>query len=225
MIDTDITRIESSGANCYLVNTKDGFVLIDTGYARDRGAIDAALAEAGCDNLRLVILTHGDFDHVGNSAHLRERFGCRIIMHQSDLGMVEKGDIFWNRDMGPVKRAFGRLFVVFKRLGLDKADRFSPDGLMEGGQSLSELGFEATVHHLPGHSKGSIGLLTAGGHFFCGDLFTNVSSPKKSTLVSNRDDYAASLEAIQQLDIKTVYPGHGTPFSQEALSGIFQEEN
>jgi hydroxyacylglutathione hydrolase len=225
MNNTGITRIESNGVNCYLVKTETGFVLIDTGYAKDRGVIDAALAEAGCENIRLIVLTHGDFDHAGNAAHLRQLFGCRIIMHGSDLGMVERGDIFWNRDMGSVMRAFGRLFLFFKRMGIDKADRFSPDLLVEGGESLREFGVEATVHHLPGHSKGSIGLLTAEGHFFCGDLFTNVSSPKKSTLISNREDYTKSLETIQQLDIRTVYPGHGTPFSQEALSDIFQEEN
>ena len=225
MNDTDITRIESSGVNCYLVRTGKGFVLIDTGYAKDRSIIDAALSEAGCEDLRLVVLTHGDFDHVGNSAHLRQRFGCRIIMHRSDVGMVERGDLFWNRDMGPIKRAFGRLFMFFKRMRLDEVDRFSPDLLVEEGESLEEAGFEATVHHLPGHSKGSIGLLTAGGQFFCGDIYTNVSSPRMSTLVSNSEDFAKSLEIIRHLDIHTVYPGHGTPFSQEALSDIFQEEN
>ena len=220
----DITKIESGRANCYLVRTEHGFVLIDTGYAKDREIIDEALAQAECDELQLIVLTHGDFDHVGNAAYLRERFGCMIAMHQSDVNMVETGDMFSNRGMGRLKEAFVKVFAFFMRIRLDKADRFSPDVLVEDGQSLAGLGFKATVHHLPGHSRGSIGLLTDQGHFFCGDLFTNVSSPKKSTLVSNHDDYAKSMEVIQHLDIKTVYPGHGTSFSQDALSDIFQEE-
>ncbi len=225
MNNAHITRIESGNANCYLVKTKDGLVLIDTGYAKHRDIMDAALAEAGCDDIRLIILTHGDFDHVGNCAYLKERFGCRVAMHNDDVGMVEKGDMFWNREMGRVKRAIGKLFTLVMRIGLDEDDMFSPDILLKDGQSLTEFGFDATVHHLPGHSKGSIGLLTADGDFFCGDVLTNVSMPKRSTLISNRDDYIRSLESIQSLDIQTVYPGHGSPFHREALSSIFQEED
>jgi len=225
MNDTYITKIGSGGVNCYLNKVKDGFVLIDTGYAKHRDIIDAALAKAGCDTLNLIILTHGDFDHVGNCAYLRERFGCRVAMHSDDVGMVERGDMFWNREMGRAKRAFGKLFTLVMRIKLDEEDMFSPDILLKDRQSLTEFGFEATVHHLPGHSKGSIGLLTAYGDFFCGDVFTNDPSPKKSNLLSNPGDYTKSLERIQSFDIQTVYPGHGLPFHRNALSNIFQEED
>ncbi|MHA3964815.1 MAG: MBL fold metallo-hydrolase [Candidatus Thorarchaeota archaeon SMTZ1-45] len=223
MTDTYITRIESGGVNCYLLKVKDGFVLIDTGYANYRDIIDAALAKAGCNTLNLIILTHGDFDHVGNCVYLRRKFGCKVGMHADDVGMVEKGDMFWNRDMGRVKRTIGRLFTLIMRIRLDEVDMFSPDILLKDGQSLTEFGFDATVHHLPGHSKGSIGLLTADGDLFCGDVFTNVSMPKGSDLLSNRNEYIKSLERIQRLDIQTVYPGHGQPFSRSAFSNIFQE--
>lgn len=58
----------------------------------------------GCKqgNLRLIILTHGDFDHVGNANHLHERFGAKIVMHNGDSGMVERGDMFWNRRKGNI---------------------------------------------------------------------------------------------------------------------------
>ena len=225
MNDTHITRIESSGVNCYLVKTKEGFILIDTGYAKDRDIIDAALAKAGCDSLNLIILTHGDFDHVGNCAYLRKKFSCKVAMHADDVGMVEKGDMFWNREMGRAMRAIGKLFILIKRIRLDEVDMFSPDIFLKDRQYLTEFGFDATVHHLPGHSKGSIGLLTTDGDLFCGDIFTNVSMPKGSELLSNQNDFARSLEKIQSLDIQTVYPGHGSPFNRNALSNIFQETN
>jgi glyoxylase-like metal-dependent hydrolase (beta-lactamase superfamily II) len=225
MNNTYITRIESGGVNCYLIKVKDGFVLIDTGYAKYRDIIDAALDEAGCDTLNLIILTHGDFDHVGNCAYLRKKFDCGVAMHTDDVGMVEKGDMFWNREMGRAKRAIGKLFTLIMRIRLDDEDMFSPDIFLKDRQYLTEFGFDATVHHLPGHSKGSIGLLTADGDLFCGDVFTNVSMPKESDLLSNRNDYIKSLERIQSFDIQTVYPGHGLPFHGKALSNIFQEVN
>ena len=223
MTDTYITSIEAGGVNCYLIKVKDGFVLIDTGYAKHRDIIDEALAKAGCDALNLIILTHGDFDHVGNCAYLRKKFGCKVAMHTDDVGMVEKGDMFWNREMGRAKRAIGNLFTLIMRIRLDDEDMFSPDIFLKDRQYLTEFGFDATVHHLPGHSKGSIGLLTTDGDLFCGDVFTNVSIPKESDLLSNRNDYTKSLVRIQSLDIQTAYPGHGLPFPRNALSNIFQE--
>ena len=225
MNDSPITKIESGGVNCYLIKVKNGSILIDTGYAKYREIIDTALTEAGCDDLRLILLTHGDFDHVGNSTYLRERYGCRIAMHSDDVGMVERGDMFWNREICRAKRAIGKLFTLVMRIRLDEEDMFSPDILLKDGQSLREFGLDATVYHLPGHSKGSIGLLTADGDFFCGDLFTNVSTPKRSDLLSNQDDYSKSLQCIQGLDIRAVYPGHGSPFDKDALSQIFLEDN
>ena len=225
MTDTYITSIEAGRVNCYLIKVKDGFVLIDTGYAKYRDIIDTALAKAGCDSLNLIILTHGDFDHVGNSAYLSKKYGCKIAMHADDVGMVEKGDMFWNREMGRAMRAIGKLFILIKRIRLDEVDMFSPDIFLKDRQYLTEFGFDATVHHLPGHSKGSIGLLTSDGDLFCGDVLTNVSMPKESDLLSNRSDYIKSLERIQSLDIQTVYPGHGLPFHRNALSNIFQEVN
>ena len=90
--------------NCYLVETDTGFVLIDTGGANKRAELEKELVSAGCQpgNLQLIVLTHGDFDHTGNAAYLRQKFGAQIAMHQDDAGMAERGDMFWNRKSGNV---------------------------------------------------------------------------------------------------------------------------
>ena len=73
--------------NCYLVRTSDGFILIDTGRTNKRGVIEKELEKAGCqpENLALIVLTHGDFDHCGNAAYLRKKFGTQIAMHKAIL--------------------------------------------------------------------------------------------------------------------------------------------
>ncbi|HWR70506.1 MAG TPA: MBL fold metallo-hydrolase, partial [Dehalococcoidia bacterium] len=55
--------------NCYLIETDSGFVLIDTGASNRRKDIEKELESAGCKpgDLKLIILTHGDFDHMGNA--------------------------------------------------------------------------------------------------------------------------------------------------------------
>jgi hydroxyacylglutathione hydrolase len=53
--------------NCYLIKTEAGYVLIDTGSSNQRAALEHELHNAGCQpgNLKIIVLTHGDFDHTG----------------------------------------------------------------------------------------------------------------------------------------------------------------
>ncbi len=202
--------------NCYLVRAADGFILIDTGMAGRRGAIERQLENAGCrpGNLKLIVLTHGDFDHSGNAAYLGKKFGAPIAMHADDAGMVERGDMFWHRHRPNVlmRAASGLLF----RLG--QADRFEPDVRIGEGFALSTYGFDATVLHLPGHSSGHIGILTADGDLFCGDLLGNTGNrPERWSIVDDLAVMNASVERVKGLAVRTVYPGHGQPFPLESL--------
>jgi len=214
-ITTITTPFFHISVNCYLVKTNSGYVLIDTGLPSQRNAIANELECAGCQpgTLKLILLTHGDSDHCGNAAYFQKRFETEIAMHPDDVGMVKEGDMFWNRQPpNPLIRLlFGALF------GLRTSNRFTPDWYVEEGESLSNYGLEATVLHLPGHSKGSIGILTATGDLFCGDLLGNIRKPELWSLI---DDPAAAKNSIAKLNclnINTVYPGHGRPFSMEQL--------
>ncbi len=199
--------------NCYLVETGSDFVLIDTGGSNKRTELERELADAGCrpGNLDLIVLTHGDFDHTGNAAYLREKFGAKIAMHQDDSGMAEHGDMFWNRSSG------GALFRIIAPIlfNFRKSNRFKPDLYVEDGTDLSEYGFDAQVLNLPGHSKGSIGILTAGGDLFCGDLLENLKEPATNSLMDDPVACEASVERLRGFEISTVYPGHGSPFPME----------
>ena len=123
--------------------------------------------------------------------------------------MVESGDMFRGTGGGFLIGLVGFFMRVF---GLSDFERFTPDTFLEDNQDLSELGLEATVIHLPGHSKGSIGILTNGGDFFCGDLLVNIDKPVKNTLIDDQARLSESVERLKTLEIRTVYPGHGKPF-------------
>lgn len=199
--------------NCYLVQTDEGYILIDTGMPNQRKAIGDALEQGNCQigSLKLIILTHGDIDHCGNAAYLHQKFGVPIAMHFDDVGMVECGDMFWNRkNPNPlIKVLFGLFF------GLRKVDRFTPDLCLEDRSTLSEYGLDAEVIHLPGHSKGSIGVLMPTGDLFCGDLLGNTNKPELWSIIDDPAAAHTSVETLDNLPINTVYPGHGQPFPIE----------
>jgi hydroxyacylglutathione hydrolase len=202
--------ILNSSINCYLVKTSNGFILIDTGRNNKRKTIEKELENSNCHpgNLRLIVLTHGDFDHSGNASYLRKKFGSKIAMHRDDSGMVEHGNMLWNRRKQNILTR--SVFRLFFRLG--KSDRFKPDLYVDDGYDFSEYGFDARVLEIPGHSKGSVGILTASGELFCGDLLSNVGKPDIGSIIDDSDAAHASIEKLKSLQIDTVYPGHGQPF-------------
>jgi glyoxylase-like metal-dependent hydrolase (beta-lactamase superfamily II) len=156
-------------------------------------------------------LTHGDFGHCGNAAYLREKFGSQIAMHKDDSGMVEHGDMLWNRSKRNIL-----IRLVFKLfLRLSKSDRFKPDLYIDEGYDFSKYGFDAKVLEIPGHSQGSVGILTVSGELFCGDLLANVGKPDIWSIIDDSDAAHASIEKLRSLQINTVYPGHGKPFPME----------
>ncbi len=202
--------------NCYLVETDDGYILIDTGSKNSRADLEKELESAGCKpgDLELIVITHGDFDHTGNAAYLAAKFGAKIAMHVDDSGMLEHGDMFWNRKKG--NKIISIVAPILFKFG--ESERCTPDLYVEDGYDLSEYGLDAQVLHIPGHSKGSIGILTGGGDLFCGDLLENTDQPVLNSIMDDVAAANASVERLKSLEINTVYPGHGEPFLMELFN-------
>ena len=213
----NIKTIELTFVNAYLLSAGVDFVLIDTGLAMHREKLEKELNEAGCypGKLKLVLITHGDMDHAGNAAWLKEKYGCRIALHENDLGLVEKGIQVKRK----TKSIGSRLFFIIRRLFRKKFsfEKFTPDIFLSDGMRLNESGLSGTVYHLPGHTSGSVCILTEDGNFFAGDIFTNRKRPETASLIENQEDLNKSYARIKTMDIKTVYPGHGKPFPMKEI--------
>jgi len=100
---------------------------------------------------------------------------------------------------------------------LRKRDRFTPDLFLEDGDRLDEYGLAATVLHVPGHSAGSIAVLTDEKMFFSGDFLENRTRPSVATPVDDPEALEASFERVKKLDIQIVYPGHGKAFTLDEM--------
>ena len=216
----EIISIENTIVNCYLIKNDDDYVLVDTGFSMLRRSVKTAMNQAGCrrGNLRLIVITHGDSDHSGNALHFREQYGGRVRIHREEVETVEKGDMRLNRKRLQERPNFLTgviLALPVARLG--KANRFKPDIYLEDGQDLSKYGIDAKIVHIPGHTSGSVGILTAGGDQFCGDLLKNSGKPTRNPLVDDPAEMDASIQRLINLGVMMVYPGHGKPFAIEQL--------
>jgi hydroxyacylglutathione hydrolase len=212
---SEIKVISAGGVNCYLVKSGNFYYMIDTGFAHQRKQVEKELQNAGCrpGNLKLILITHGDSDHTGNAAYLRAKYGAKIAIHPGEAEVVERGNMIFSRKH---RSWFAKVILSFFKLA--KSNRFKPDVLLADGQDLTELGLDARVWHIPGHSSGSIGILTATGDLFCGDLLINQKGrPAINSLIDDPQEADASVEKLKRFAVKTVYPGHGEPFPMEQL--------
>ena len=219
-------RIKSrlGGVNCYLIETDAGFILIDTGYSTSRNFLDRELEIEGCrpGNLKLVILTHGDIDHTGNCAYVHKKYGAPIAMHVGDMGMAGRGDMSYGRKPNIIlAMLLKRMPLLFGMISLfsdsSRYEGFRPDLALDEGFDLTKYGLKASVIRLPGHSAGSIGILTDEGDLFCGDLLTNMGKPELNSIMDDRSAASASVELLKGMNARTILPGHGDRFDAKTF--------
>ena len=189
-------------ANVWLVEVMDGLLLVDTGtrLGSARRVVES-IAELGRrpDDLRHIVITHCDMDHVGGVAELKRLTGARVAIHELDAPVLAGTES--PHKGGAVMRAWYGLFVR----------PVAPDRLLRDGDSVGAL----RVVHVPGHTAGSIALVRDDGVVFTGDALLSDKRgrliPPDPRLALDKAKAAASADAIRALRPRLVLPGHGTP--------------
>ncbi len=221
-MDEKIKTLELGFVNAYLLKAGDGFILVDTGLPYQGAELESKLASAGCSpgKLKLILITHGDWDHTGNVSRLREKYNVKVAMHFGDVDQVEKG-VFLKRKIRPLLyRIFFIVRMLLRKLQKNKMNypTFKPDILLSDGQSLEGYGLKAKVIHIPGHTPGSIGVITDDGDLISGDMFFNNKKPDTARIIENEEQLKNSFNKLRSMNIKMIYPGHGKPFPWERVS-------
>ena len=69
-----------------ILDEQEGAALVDAGLPGHAETIGAAMADAGIGvrDLRRIIFTHQDLDHIGSGAALVRQSGARVLAHAAD---------------------------------------------------------------------------------------------------------------------------------------------
>ncbi|MBO4278034.1 MAG: MBL fold metallo-hydrolase [Clostridia bacterium] len=179
------------GTNCYVLKnpgTRDAIV-IDPGA--DLTLIQDALfrMDAVC---RLILLTHGHFDHILAVGDLRAPNHVPVCIHEADAHMLTERDMF-------------SAVIPYDPRPFDPAEfLFSKEG------SYTAAGFEFYVMPTPGHTPGSVCYIFDGLMFTGDTLFKN--SIGRTDLGGDEALLMRSLKALKNLPGDyDVYPGHDEP--------------
>ena len=185
--------------NCFVVacqRTREAMV-IDPG---DDGPRILQLAESNGYQVKKIVNTHGHFDHIGANQPVKEATGAVLMMHEADLPLLQNA------------RNHAQAY------GLTVSPSPDPDKFLNEGDVFSVGEQSFSIFHVPGHSPGSICLLSD-GHLFVGDVLF-AGSVGRTDLPGG--DFDALVEGVREklfrLPADTiVHPGHGpdTTISRE----------
>jgi glyoxylase-like metal-dependent hydrolase (beta-lactamase superfamily II) len=188
-------------ANVYLVVTQDGFLLVDTGMPGNARRILRFIEGLGRQprDLRDIVLTYCDIDHVGSVAELKRRTGARVAIHELDVAVLS----------GEQRPQKGGLAMV----ALYRLLRFrpiAPDLRLRDGDTIGGL----QVMHVAGHTAGSIALLRNDGVVFSGDALLSDTHgnvlPPDPRLALDPAQALLSAEMIRARRARLLLAGHGT---------------
>lgn len=187
--DPGVTRLEAGPfqTNTYLLQSGDEAVLVDPGT--DSSLYLGAFRFEGV-SVKAIISTHGHLDHVFDIPDLKSALHCPFMMGEGDDDILRWSYSVSEKYMG-------------KPLQEVTVDRYLSEGTtITFGNSTME------VLKLPGHTPGSIGLVT-GSLFLTGDtLFMGTIG--RTDLGGSMEEMERTLRRIRNMDPGLrVLPGHG----------------
>ena len=189
-------RFYTTYDNLFLIVGSHSALLIDTGCGLF--PLKPILNDIISDKTLLVINTHSHFDHIGGNYEFDE-----VIIHKEEIKSISiPTDVSFLQESPKeiVKRYRSKKFTIPPANNIKSID----------DKAIIDLGgVSVTVIHTPGHSKGSISLLTNKDELFTGD------TAHYGAMYISIEDFPTHLASISKLlnlfqenENIEIYPSH-----------------
>jgi metallo-beta-lactamase class B len=135
----NIYYVGSNLISSFLIVTREGLILLDTGHIQMLPQVEANIEKLGFKptDVKFLLNSHAHFDHCGGFAEFKRQTGAIIIASKLDAELMErggKGDFHWGDDLA--------------------YEPAIPDRYVGDGDRVELGGVTLTAHLTPGHTKG-----------------------------------------------------------------------
>ena len=199
--------VGSKDSASHLIDTGDGLILIDTGYPNMGGILLHSIWKCGFspENIKIILHTHGHFDHFGNTNFLAKISGAKTYLGKEDAVMFEENP---------------RLTLIDYFDGVP-TEMFIPDIEINDGDKICLGNTVIEAIHTPGHSQGAYTfrfcVQDQGINYYatlCGGAGFNTLNKTfiEETGLNWRKDFEKSLDIWEGMQTD-IYLGNHTPQS------------
>ena len=204
-----------------IADPKKGLTLVDTSMPGHIGAIEEALAADGfkIEDIKQIIITHQDVDHIGSLAHVKNASGAKVIAHSIEVPFIEgkqRSVKYPSQERFDQNPGMQEMFEAIARAPVDQ--------VVEDGEVL-DLAGGVRVIHTPGHTLGHISLfLERSKILITGDALTSAEGQLRGFGEGATPDHPTAIESVKKLaslsEVNAIVTYHGGLVSDDPLGQL-----
>jgi hydroxyacylglutathione hydrolase len=178
--------------NCYVVsNINRDSLIIDPGS--DMESITSYIEKYNL-KVKIIINTHGHYDHIGAVAALKDKYSIPFCLHSKDQKLVNSANLYLKIFDGEGPIAIPEVDYYYEEINIQDYISF----------------FSTKVIFTPGHTFGSVCLLIE-NNLFTGDTLFRRHIGRTDLPGGDKELLHKSLNCISKLETNiSIYPGHGS---------------
>lgn len=210
-ISNNIHWIKDSYVNAYIIERDEDLILIDTGMNRKANKI-LKYAKTELENKKIakILLSHHHLDHTRGAHYIQKHFHPRIFSSEQDLAYIVGGK------KAPMPKSIFLKPLFFVIYPFIKAKTITQVEMIKDGDEIDNV----KIHHLPGHTLGSLGFSMEQAMFSADAAVTNNAGDEvklgPKTVTESMAQAKNSLKKLAELTFDLILPGHGTPILEDA---------
>lgn len=196
---------------CYLIVTRQGNILINTGLAASAPMIKANIEALGfkLSDTRILLNTQAHYDHMGAMAAIKKSTGAKMMVNEGDSAVVADG--------GRSDYSQGGSASLFAPVKVDR--------VLQNGDTIKLGGMQLVILNHPGHTKGSCSFLfdvkdaKRSYRILIANMPTIVTDKRFSSISAYPNiasDYAYTINSMQNLSFDIWLASHASQFSLQS---------